>query len=222
MRKITLFVALCGTMMASAAHAQSADAQAWTGCSVGGEVGAAWNSTRVTDEVSSYEIGSLSDASIAGGVRLGCDYQVAGPLVIGVLGDFNWTGLKKSATSIYIDPLVLTGKVSRVATVTARAGYLLTPGTLGYAKAGVAWTRTSALLTYDGSAVDSVGFSQSGFTAGAGVEHRIRRNLSVFAEYNYYGAGDKTVFFPNSDNTGVVHQNNQSLLIGVNFRFWGK
>ena len=223
MNKFTLLAAACGAAIASMACAQAANAHGWTGCYAGGDFGVAWNSTNVTDEAdSSIFIGHPSNTNIIGGGRLGCDYQLSGPIVIGVSGGFDWTGLKSSVTSPVLDPLYLTGKVSRVATVAARAGYLFTPQTLAYAKLGLAMTRTTATLTDSGTVVDSTSFSQSGITAGAGVEQRLRSNFSVFAEYNYYGADAKTVTFTNTQNIGVVHQHNQALSIGVNYRFWNR
>lgn len=224
MRKITLLAAACAAVIASSAYAQTAKAEGWTGCYAGGEVGAAWNSTTVTDEASPYPvIATLSNANITGGGRVGCDLQVSGPVVIGVLGSFDWTGNKATVTSPVLTPSYLTGKVSRVATVDARIGYLLTPNTLGYAKVGLALTRTNATLTGGGApANDSASFSQSGISAGGGVEQRVGRNFSVFAEYNYYGANNKIVYFPDTVNVGVDHQNNQSFLLGFNYRFWGK
>ena len=221
MRKLTLLAAVCCVAISTTAFAQSAKAEAWTGCYVGGDVGMAWNSTTVTDEVdTSVVLAQPSATNITGGARLGCDYQISGPLVIGLSGGFDWTGLKSSVTSGALDPLYLTGKVSRVATIDARLGYLFTPNTLGYAKVGLALTRSNARLTDGGTLVDSVSFSQSGISAGAGVEQRIQGNFSVFAEYNYYGANNKTVAFPNATAIGIVHQNNQAVSVGVNYRFW--
>ena len=221
MRKMSAIAAVCGTMIAMVGFAQSAQAQSWSGCYVGGDVGVAWNSTKVNDEVDpTVSLGSLSNSGILGGARVGCDYQIAGPVVIGLSGGFDWTGLKASVTSAALDPLYLTGKVSHVATVDARLGYLVTPKTLTYAKLGVAFTRTSALLTLSGTPYDSVSFNQTGISAGAGVEQRIHGNFSVFAEYNYFATGSKTVTFPVTTNIGVVHQHNQALSVGVSYRFW--
>ena len=221
MKKIALFAATCGALVGATAFAQSAHAEGWNGCYAGGDIGAAWNSTRVTDEVdSSIVIGSLSNSAISGGGRLGCDVQVAGPVVVGISGGFDWTGLKSSVNSDVLNPLTLTGKVSSVATIDARVGYLFTPRTLGYAKAGLAMTRTSAVLSDSGTVVDAVGFSQNGAHFGAGLEQRIRSNFSLFAEYNYYDASDKTVTFPNATAIGVVRQHNQAVSVGFNYRFW--
>jgi outer membrane immunogenic protein len=195
----------------------------WTGCYIGGNVGAAWEHTDVRDEIAGYPIASLSATSVIGGGQVGCDYQFASNWVIGVQGMLDATGLKADTTSVPLGPLTLHGKIPWVATVTGRIGYAPNPRLLIYAKGGGAWTHTdsSLFVTGVGTVIDSVGFSQSGWTAGGGAEWMLARNWSMFAEYNYLGFTDKTVYFPNTTNIGTVRQHVQAALIGFNFRFNG-
>jgi outer membrane immunogenic protein len=195
----------------------------WTGCYIGGNVGAGWSHTNVNDEVLGAPIAELSATAVVGGGQIGCDYQFAGNWVIGVQGMFDGSDLKADTTSAALAPLTLHGSIPWFATATARLGYAVVPNWLVYAKGGGAWTHTdsSLFVTGTGTVIDSVGFDQSGWTAGGGAEWMFAPNWSVFAEYDYLGFRDKTVSFPNSNNIGTVHQNVQVALIGVNFHFTG-
>ena len=196
--------------------------QTWTGCYIGGNVGAGWVRTKVVDEISGAPIASLSDTDIVGGGQIGCDYQFAGNWVIGVQGMFEGSGLKADTSSIVATPGVsLHGSIPWFATATARLGYAVAPNWLIYGKGGGAWTHTDANLyvTSTGVVFDTASFDQSGWTAGGGAEWKFAPNWSVFAEYNYIGFTDKVVTLASGANIGKVHQYVQTALIGVNFRF---
>ena len=197
-------------------------AQTWTGCYIGGNVGAGWSHTDVNDEVSGAPIASLSATNVVGGGQIGCDYQFAGNWVIGVQGMFDGSALKADTTSVANTPdVTLHGSIPWFATATARLGYVVVPNLLVYAKGGGAWTHTDASLLVSGAVVDTGSFDQSGWTAGGGAEWMFAPNWSVFAEYDYLGFTDKTVTLTSGANIGTVHQNVQVGLIGVNFRFSG-
>jgi outer membrane immunogenic protein len=192
----------------------------WTSCYVGGNVGAAWERTNVTDEVAGYEIASLSDTAVAGGGQVGCDYQLPGTSwVFGARGMYDGTGLAASTTSPVLAPDTLNGKIPWFATVTGRLGYAVAPNWLIYGQGGGAWTHTNATLT--GPGPDSASFDQSGWTAGGGIEWRINPYVSIFAEYDYLGFGDKLVVSVSGANLGIVHQDVQVGLVGLNIRFGG-
>jgi outer membrane immunogenic protein len=195
----------------------------WTGCYIGGNVGAGWVNTNVADEISGAQIATLGDTNVVGGGQIGCDYQFATNWVVGVQGMVDASALKSSANSIPLGPLTLNGNIPWFATATARIGYVPAPNWMLYAKGGGAWTHTNSSLTLTGvgTVVDSVGFDQSGWTAGGGAEWRFAANWSLFAEYDYIGLTDKVVSFPNSNNIGNVHTNLQVFLVGVNLRFGG-
>jgi outer membrane immunogenic protein len=84
----------------------------WTGCYVGGHVGAGWDRTNFSDpgtvavpflggtpslQQNIAPLGSSIEvnggAGAVGGVQAGCDYQFANHLVIGLAGDFSWTDI---------------------------------------------------------------------------------------------------------------------------------
>lgn len=193
----------------------------WTGCYIGGNVGAGWSRTNVNDEISGAPIAELTANSIVGGGQVGCDYQFAGNWVIGVQGMYDASGLKADTTSAVLAPLTLHGSIPWFATATGRLGYAVVPNWLIYAKGGGAWTHTDASLLFAGTVVDTGSFDQSGWTAGGGAEWMLAPNWSIFAEYDYLGFRDKTVTFASGANIGTVHQNVQVALIGLNFHFTG-
>lgn len=208
----------------AAAAPMAAPAPTWTSCYIGGNVGGGTSHNTTNDETPPHTpYGTLNSTAFVGGGQIGCDYQFAPHWVVGLQGLFDGSGFSASTTptdpSNPLYPATLSGKIPWFATATARLGYLATPDLLLYAKGGFAWDHTDAKLTYAGTTIDSVGFEQTGWTAGGGVEWRFSPSWSAFAEYDYMGFGTKTVDFPNSNNKGDVHQDTQVGLIGINFHF---
>ena len=193
--------------------------RSWSGCFAGANIGGGWLDSRVVDEVSGAPIASLRDASVVGGGHIGCDFEITRHLVIGVQGMFEGSGIRATTTSAALDPLTLEGKIPWIATATARLGVVAAPNWLVYVKGGGAWIHPYARLLSPTAVVDKVNFSQWGWTAGGGIEVKLSRNWSIFAEYDYLGLRDKTVSFPNSNNVGTVRDNVQIGLVGFNYRF---
>jgi outer membrane immunogenic protein len=160
-------------------------AQTWTGCYLGGNVGAGWSQTDVNDEVSGVSLAKLKSTAVVGGGQIGCDYQFTNNWVIGVQGMFDGSALKSDATSAALAPGILHGSIPWFTTATARLGYAMAPDWLVYAKGGGAWTHVDASILVAGTNVSSGSFDQSGWTAGGGAEWRFAPNWSVFAEYDY-------------------------------------
>jgi outer membrane immunogenic protein len=114
----------------------------WTGCHVGGHVGAGWDRSTYSDPGTSIPgLGSIQnfapagasfsghgDAAFLGGVQAGCDYQFASRWVIGVGGDLSWTNLINVTNDPFFGgknggPMTLSTRTDRIATFTGRAGY---------------------------------------------------------------------------------------------------
>lgn len=207
------------TIAIPAAHAAPAmpASVGWTGCYVGGNLGGAWSHTNVNDEVSGYLIASLDADAVVGGGQIGCDYQFAPQWVVGIQGMIDATGLNSSVNPDLLEGATLSGSIPWVGTVTGRFGYLPAPDWMIYAKGGIAWNSTNSKITDEGTPIDSVSFGQTGWTAGIGAEWKHDPRWSFFAEYDYMGFSPTTVSFPNSRNIGVVNQNVQAVLFGVNF-----
>ena len=116
----------------------------WTGCYIGGHVGAGWSRTDFTDPaistiapgipitttglVAGDRIRVDGNAGVVGGAQAGCDYQVASNWVFGIAGDITATDLRGLANDPFFagktgDPATLSARTDWVASVTGRVGY---------------------------------------------------------------------------------------------------
>ncbi len=166
---------------------------------------------------------STNGSDAIGGIQVGCDYQID-RLVLGVqamadLGIIN-------ASSPLGPSLTLDTRTSNLYTATLRAGYLVTPEILLYARAGAAWTRTRVAVVNNATGQSaSAAFNRTGWTVGAGVEWMFARNWSAFAEYDYADFGTATGVVPGAaaitGGPNVVSQKTQihTALVGINYRF---
>ncbi len=101
--------------------------------------------------------------------------------------------------------------------IALRAGGLVNDGnTLLYGRLGASRAKLTATLPGNLGTVSSTG---TGINAGLGVEHRLNRNVSVFAEYNYHDVGKTfTTNVAGADWT-VTGKGLHTVSAGVNFRF---
>jgi outer membrane immunogenic protein len=201
----------------------------WTGCYIGGNVGAAFAHIDVTDVVTGASGSRTSDTSFAGGGQIGCDYQFYNSWVVGIRNMFDATDIHRSRT--FSDPLRFPGVAGTVDTrvrwfdaLTARLGYLVAPNWLIYGQGGAAWTSAEATANINGIQVASIsGNSRTGWTAGGGVEWMFVPHWSLFLEYNYMGFGTRSSAFLacGSAACGILSAkaNVQDVLVGVNYKF---
>ena len=84
-------------------------------------------------------LGGHDVESWIGGVQAGCDYQFAG-VVLGVQGDYGWTGADGTHASTREVGVYYHSEVKALASVTGRVGYAWNRF-LGYVKGGAAWER---------------------------------------------------------------------------------
>lgn len=198
--KLFLAALTLGTAFATPALAQ--DRAPFTGLRVEGVAG--------YDSLSDghRQDSSSSDGLVYGGA-VGYDRQVGGA-VLGIEGEV--TG---STTDTRTDNLVTAGDRLRVDAgrdvfVGARAGYVISPSTMVYAKAG--YTNARVETRYDlGSAEVQDHENLDGYRVGAGLEQAIGANTYVKGEYRYsnYGAADRY---------GIDAHRHQ-LMAGVGMRF---
>jgi outer membrane immunogenic protein len=218
-------------------------AYTWTGCYIGGNVGAGWSRAQTNDDdptagFGAADAGNHTATGIVGGGQIGCDYQFAPNWVVGAQGMFNGADVKGSHLAPFsyngTNTETFSSKVEWFATATARLGFLVTPQTLLYVKGGGAWVRTSyadadpsGTVYRPFSGVSSA--NRTGWTIGAGGEYKFARNWSVFAEYNYADLGRKTSPYFYTCTGGCTFAANpfsysnkhdlQTALVGVNYRF---
>ena len=123
----------------------------WTGFYLGANLGGAWSSGTLTDNVTGASITGNS-SGIVGGGTFGYNWQFAPNWVVGLEGTFDGSSIRKSNTFLnatYLNvPVVLQGSANSDwnATAAARIGYAQ-GNLLFYAKGGAGGLDNSASIT---------------------------------------------------------------------------
>jgi outer membrane immunogenic protein len=192
----------------------------WTGCYIGGTVGAAWGRSSYTGtpdgdfptgeptiipNLAAISSGTFHPSSAIGGGEIGCNWQT-GVWVVGLEGDGSGWDLSKSSTVTGPgDPFnpgtTLTASTSEssywLATVRGRLGYAY-DNWLFYATAGAAFTKVSysqaVFFTFsDSTQFGSVGTTEAGWTVGSGVQYALTPHWLIKAEYLYVSFPSQTL-----------------------------
>jgi len=216
----------------------------WQGFYVGGAIGAArlnatafetFHSNTPPNGCASEDTQTISGCStgttgFTAGVQAGYDWQ-SRYFVYGVVADWTWTGLKHTIrdnpnSSNSCVPF-MTAKVDWLATFRGRMG-LAVDDTLVYVTGGLALghVKSSVGNTFPDSAnlgVAGLSKVQAGWVAGAGVEHKLTQNWSVFGEFLYYDLGRTSATGTSADGsnsytTEFTHEIFQGK-VGLNYRF---
>lgn len=163
--------------IAGTAHAAEFD-----GPYVGAQIG--WNSNQIRDPETSLGTMPIDDdqQSLTGGVYAGYDRHVAERVVVGVEGGLDFAKDDEVEGTAAGQTFTLDPKYSF--DLTARAGYLVNPNTLVYARGG--YTNARVKTTVDtaigaASATDN----RDGWLLGAGVERQFMPSASARVEYRY-------------------------------------
>jgi outer membrane immunogenic protein len=220
----------------------------WTGFYVGGNIGWGWShsvSTELPPGTGAFPTGTVFSArnsnGFLGGVQAGFNYQTPYHLVVGLEGDFDWTDISGTETTISTVTgrfagfsSTTTGRLKDFALFTGRLGYAADNWLL-YVKGGGALAEASSSgvgFLANGTLFDTT-FSSSqrfGWVIGAGVEWGFAPGWSAKIEYNHIefdfsepiGIGSvetsgvlRSSFVSNRDSFDVVKG-------GINYRFnWG-
>jgi outer membrane immunogenic protein len=233
----------------------------WAGGYFGGNVGYSWGGWRSSNPVPGNTLAAVGfgnfgpglqsranpdvDGWVAG-LQAGWNWHVQPSWVLGLEGDFQWTGQRASnngnATLLTI-PFrdgTLTGAVTStnawkldwLSTVRARAGYLFAPQWLVYGTGGVAFGRAqysntavstltftgTGAFTLTGTAANSETKTQTGWTAGGGIENQIARHWSAKLEYIYVDLGSHRFLSTTTAVTDVKLRDN-IVRVGLNYQF---
>jgi outer membrane immunogenic protein len=218
------FAADMAVKMPVKAPPPSAAVNNWTGFYVGGNVGYAWTNdfqSSFSDPFGAVPFATTNlsaggGSGALGGVQLGWNWQFAPTWVVGIEGDFDWAGLRKSAT---FSPLstpggfVLTNTsftasedIRDFASIRGRIGYVWNNNWLAYFTGGGAWidgnlsadTLCPSPAPCIGSAVSlhgPVNFSQKdwGWVLGGGLEYKAANSPWILGvEYLYYHFNNAT------------------------------
>jgi outer membrane immunogenic protein len=189
----------------------------WSGFYVGGNLGAGFADSSWTDPFTGAH-DTFNKGGFIGGGQVGANWQI-NALVLGVEGDFDWTGIKASGHDSVGNAIGT--NTQWTSTVTGRVGAAF-DRLLVYAKGGVAFAHDNDSLNTIGGAAASASLTRTGWTAGAGLEYAFAQNWSAKIEYDYLGFGSETVNLPTAAfptySTGAS-LNIQEVKAGINFKF---
>jgi outer membrane immunogenic protein len=166
----------------------------WSGLYFGANGGGAWGTSNWTN------VGNFKVRGGEVGGTAGYNWQI-GPAVLGLEGDFDYQGVKGTATSVMCK-LGCTTKEDFLGTVRGRAGWVVDRFML-YGTGG------AAIGDIKASAPGFRGMSQTrtGWTAGGGVEWNVFNNWTAKAEYLHVDLGKMNCGF----NCGNIANNSVSL-----------
>lgn len=193
----------------------------WTGFYIGGQMAAGVGRSSWSDPLSGGANTFASGAGFLGGGQVGANYQWNRVLVLGVEGDFNWAGVKGSGNDSLGDALAT--DTQWTSTVTGRVGAAF-DRLLIYGKGGAAFARDRNSFTDLAGNSASRAFTQTGWTAGVGLEYGISKNWSAKIEYDYLSFGSQPLSFSTITPTTFATSaglNIQEFKAGINFHFGG-
>jgi outer membrane immunogenic protein len=222
MRKLLLGGAAIAALTLAAenpAHAvPPASVYNWTGCYIGGNVGAGWANKEFRPSFPNHE-GSFQDLVCCG--EIGSDMH-KGMFVVGAQGMFDFSALH--GRTPFFGGKAFDTRTPWFATATGQIGYLLAPNFLVSVHGGAAFVRDEHKLIEFPNFVDNVvNVTRTGAVLGVSAEWMCAHGWSFFARYDYMQFGNKTLDFrtvsPAPSFNDGVRQHVQTLLFGVNFRF---
>ena len=188
----------------------------WTGFYIGANLGGAWASGTLSNDVTGGSV-SASHSGFIGGGQLGYNWQF-GNFVLGGEWLFDGTGLSASGTAGNFSASANTDWVS---TLTARFGWSF-GNMLWYGKAGGAWVQNSATATFTNPATGIVtqasgSRTNSGWTVGTGVEWAFTPNWIGRLEYDHIGLDNWNV--NGLFNQFSIHREINMFTAGLSYKF---
>ena len=197
----------------------------WTGFYLGGHVGYGGGSfgpgTNPLPEQGVFLPHSIT--GLTGGYQVGYVRQFPNHLVLGIEADATFTSPLDAPA---LRPAPFNTTIDYMGTVRGRAGYAF--GTwLPYLTGGFAWGHSHIDINDAGSVVSTPGHTQTGWTAGAGVEFAVSGNWSAKLEYDYIELSRRVYDLSGFGLPPVnVDPNIHLVKLGLNYRFgdtqlWG-
>lgn len=206
----------------------------WSGFYIGGNGGATWAHSSSTASIAGGLLGGLSasgsstGSAALGGGQIGANFQYD-RFVVGLEGDFDWSGLGNNQTNSCGAGCSGTVKSSLnwLANGRVRAGFVVFDRGLLYGTGGVAVEPLSqnANITIGGVTTNLFNLNTTGvgWTIGAGAEAAVFGNLSAKVEYLYVDVENFNASSPIGIVGGTITQNGrvtQSIVRGgFNYRF---
>ena len=183
----------------------AATAAPFDGPYVGAQVG--WQSEKMRDVKSNFGVVPVdqNQNSVTGGLFAGYDKTINGRFVVGGEAGLDFASDAQvqsnvAGTNYSVDP-----KYSF--DVSGRAGYLVNPQTLVYARGGYTNARVRTTIT-NAASIQSASKNEDGWLVGAGVERMVAQNVSARLEYRYSKLSE-------GDGKDYRHR----VLAGLSYRF---
>lgn len=220
MKKGLALILAATSVGAIAAPAAAQDNSAFTGPRLEGLLGYDIARPGSSTDIDNNEDVDQTIDGVTYGVGAGYDFAV-GSVVLGVEGEYS-----RSEASTEFDTTGFTNfgvsniDAGRDLYVGARAGFLVTPSTLVYAKGGYT-NSTMDVLATDNTTDTRTNVNLDGWRAGAGVEQAINENVFIKGEYRYSNYQEGEFDSP----TGVesdrfdVDLDRHQFVMGVGVRF---
>jgi len=212
----------------------------WTGAYVGANVGGGWKSNGNgnvyafnpnTWQNVLWSRNGNGNAGVVGGIQAGYNYQIGSMFVVGAETDFQGSTISGGSNSAYnvaavnaVYPGWVAGytggnNLNWFGTVRGRVGVVpLMPTLLVYGTGGFAYGNVSSNGTYG-----SQNATQTGWTAGGGVEWAFAPAWSVKAEYLYtdISGGNQNKLFNSPASLNNVNNSTKfnTVRAGVNYHF---
>jgi len=158
----------------------------WSGVYVGFGGGVGANVHEVSSPLTApdFSFNGIGGEGVFGEVTLGYDYLVSPRFLIGGLVDAHFGNIATKIDAAPFADLSVTEKYGF--DVGLRAGYLVTPSTLGYVLGGYAWQKSE--LDANGGGLGGGGsfdWDKDGYFLGVGVETVVASNWTLKTEYRY-------------------------------------
>jgi outer membrane immunogenic protein len=192
---------------------QEASSFNWNGAYVG--IGGGFGATVHRVSVPGLDFNGIGGNGVFGELTAGYDYMASERFLIGAFVDANYGNIGPSLSI----PGLLDADLTNVYgfDVGLRAGYLLTPDTLGYVLGGYSWQH----FKLDGT-IGGGGFEfkedRGGYVLGVGMETVLLGNWTLKTEYRYANYGDKSVLDLGGASLNV-EPSTHTFHIGANYRF---
>ncbi len=156
-----------------------------------------------------------SVTGLIGGYQVGYNRELANRVVLGVEADSTFTSPLDHSAFARMPPVPFNSTIDYVGTVRGRIGYAF-DRVMPYVTGGFAWGHAHVDIN-DGSGA-TVGRTQFGWTAGAGVEFAVSGNWSAKLEYEYVDLNRQQYDLSNFLLPGVVIDPRIHLLkFGLNY-----
>jgi outer membrane immunogenic protein len=196
----------------------------WTGFYIGASAGIISQNTTATDTSGAFftagdTYGVPGNSGLIG-INIGYNYQFAPNWVIGIEADFAWSGLSNTGSVADGGFPSASSKLNSLGTVRGRIGYAFDRALL-YATGGFAYGHVQNALNdvFDPAFGGSTSSTQTGWTAGGGLEYAFTNNWTARVEALYVDLGTSTSGVNNSGCTFGFKNRYTLGRLGLNYKF---